>query len=114
MDKEIIYVVCPKCGRTFKSEENFCDQCVGVKLNKFTRHEFAEKYKECEKVVLEAADFITSLKKDFICEELTDISYLINEMRDSLRTLNPDGVRVLMNNLKIIGENRDSEMMENE
>ena len=104
MDKEIIYVVCPKCGRTFKSEENFCDQCVGVKLNKFTRHEFAEKYKECEKVVLEAADFITSLKKDFICEELTDISYLINEMRDSLRTLNPDGVRVLMNNLKIIGE----------
>ena len=112
--EEIIYAVCPKCSRTFKSEENFCDQCVGVKLNKFTRHEFAEKYKKCEKVVLEAADLITSLNKNFICEELTDVSYLINEMRDSLRTLNPDGVRVLMNNLKIIGGNRDFEMMENE
>lgn len=114
MNQEIIYTVCPKCGRTYKSEENFCDQCVGVELSKFTRHEFAEKYQECEKVVLEAADLITSLGKDFICEELTDVSYLINEMRDCLRTLNPDGVRVLMNNLKIIGENRDFEMMENE
>lgn len=71
-----------------------------------------EKIKEVEEVCNEAANFILSLEEEFFLEEIEMIYLLLEEMKRSLQTLDPNPVRAAMRNIRIIGENRDWALIE--
>lgn len=68
--------------------------------------------KEMEETLLAAASFIQSLNKDFLLEEIELIGLLIEEMKKALNTGNTKGVKKVMRNIRIIGENQDWALIE--
>jgi len=68
--------------------------------------------KEMEETLQEAASFIQSLNKDFLLEEIELIGLLIEEMKKALNTGNTKGVKKIMRNIRIIGENQDWALIE--